>query len=387
MNNLNVRPVRLAWLPLLSVVALAACDDGGGELELTSTTRTYPATRTDFADILSDIFDDALTTPDTVSGPETTADIASDTTTGPTSPTGPFTTNAGFIGSACAGTNDCNYTDSICLGTWPNGHCSQSCERFCPDRAGLATTFCMPAATVDPGETGGRCVQRCDFGQSPTGCRAGYTCRNTSRFNEAAVTAPVCIPGDGPPDITDCIGELARRGIDFQLATNPMDSPDGGTEICDVLDPVRISGTINGVTFRYANFDANVGTLFVRCPVALALWDTAELAKSTGIVAFTHLGTYNCRYIGGTQNLSQHAFANAIDISGVRTTTGATYTLLNDWERGVSNPTTPGGKLLRDFAHEMHRLGLWNIILTPEFNSAHWDHFHIDLTEGASSLR
>jgi hypothetical protein len=308
---------------------------------------------------------------------------STDTTTGPT---GPISTNEGFIGSACETAATCDYADAECLDGWPNGHCSKACDRFCPDRAGLATTFCIAADTVDSSVSGGRCVQRCDFGQSPTGCRAGYTCRAMSRFNEPAVTAPVCVPGDAPPDVSPCIAELVARGIDFQLATNPMDSPDGGTEVCDVRDPVRIAGRVGGVDFRYADFDANVGTLFVTCEAALAIHDTARVARSLGIRAFTHLGTYNCRYIGGTQRLSQHAFANAIDLSGVETDGGAQYTLIDHWERGVANPTTPGGMLLKQLANELHRQTVWNIILTPEYNSAHWDHFHVDLTEGAYSL-
>jgi hypothetical protein len=166
-----------------------------------------------------------------------------------------------------------------------------------------------------------------------------------------------------------------------------MEVPDGGDEVCDVLDPVRISGTVAGVPFRGGSLEGPVRDLFVTCEAALAIHDTARVAKAMGIRAFSHLGTYNCRYIGGTRTMSQHAFANAIDLAGVETEDGARYTLIDHWERGVEAPMTPGGQLLKRLAQELHARSVWNIILTPEFNEAHWDHFHVDRTEGAHTLR
>jgi hypothetical protein len=382
------------------IVAMAlvipACDTDP-EAVSTSRSRAYP-TQTTSGDV-GPLADTSLLDDGHGSPPDGTADAApptdvpveppSDTAVadaGPDTapgPVGPVDINAGFIGGACASAATCTYADATCLAAWPGGHCSKACDRFCPDAAGMATTFCAAGADVQAG-AGGVCVQRCDFGKSPTGCRDGYTCRTLSRFNEPAVTAPVCVPGDAPPDVSDCIRTLIARGVDFELATNPMDSPaEGATEVCDVLDPVRVRGTINGINFRYARFDAAVGNLFVRCPVVLALWDMAELAKSRGVTDFTHLGTYNCRYIGGTTTLSEHGRANAIDISGMKLDDGSTYTLIADWERGVANPSTPGGRILRWLADAMHSQAVWNIILTPEFNSAHWDHFHLDLTDNA----
>jgi hypothetical protein len=120
--------------------------------------------------------------------------------------------------------------------------------------------------------------------------------------------------------------------------------------------------------------------------VALALYDMTELAKTRGISDFVHYGTYNCRVISGTDTLSEHAYANAIDIAGVELQTGERYTVLDDWEDGDPSPETEGGELLYWLAHEMHDLAIWNVILTPEYNAAHDNHFHVDLTPGSYFL-
>jgi len=394
----------------LSVAAVfGACADDNGEPWSATTTRTYPPLNTvaggdafiglDATSVSDTTTGDALlvdtsTQPDTSPHRDTSPPLDTspslDTsppldTTEP-GPVGPDDINTNFIGGMCASAATCTYASSTCITSWPNGHCSQACDRFCPDSAGMTTTFCANGATVNAGTTGGVCLQKCDFGKSPTGCRAGYQCRVASRFNEAGVTASVCLPGSGGPNVSNCIQELISKGIAFELSSNPMDSP-GGNDVCDVLDPIRVSGTINGVNFRYNAYSGSIGNMFVRCPVALALWDVAELAKTRNVTDISHLGTYNCRYISGTTNLSQHALANAIDIAGVKLSSGTTYTILGDWERGVANPQTAGGAILRWLATEMHARGIWNIVLTPEFNAGHYDHLHVDLTENADFIK
>jgi hypothetical protein len=36
--------------------------------------------------------------------------------------------------------------------------------------------------------------------------------------------------------------------------------------------------------------------------------------------------------------------------------------------------------VLYDFVHKLHDDRVFNVILTPEYNAAHADHFHMDLT-------
>jgi hypothetical protein len=57
--------------------------------------------------------------------------------------------------------------------------------------------------------------------------------------------------------------------------------------------------------------------------------------------------------------------------------------VFDDWEDGVDMPVTFEGQWLKDLTDQRHEQGIFNIILTPEYNAAHDDHFHVDLTPGS----
>ena len=120
--------------------------------------------------------------------------------------------------------------------------------------------------------------------------------------------------------------------------------------------------------------------MLVACDLALALGALARQARKQNIQRVVHLGTTQCRTIADTQVLSQHAFGRAIDISAFHLDNGRVVRVLQDWERGQPQPRTQPGRLLRDFAMALHRDQVFNVVLTPEYNEAHWDHFHLDLT-------
>jgi hypothetical protein len=196
------------------------------------------------------------------------------------------------------------------------------------------------------------------------------------------------MPGEGEEvALSDCMLELAERGVGFQVGQNPMDSPDGHPDlVCDVTDPVWVDGTMAGVNFRYASETAEVKRIFAACELAIAMHDTATLVAAAGVTDIIHVGVYNCRVISGTSTLSEHAHANAIDISGFRRDDGAVWTVFDDWEDGVEEPITDAGDWLLWFVNELYVQWIFNIILTPEYNAAHDDHFHCDLTPGTHSL-
>ena len=326
---------------------------------------------------------DAPTTPPTDA--PTTPPTEPPSTPGST-PSGDAPGNAGWVGASCADDADCDFADAFCLGAdegWPNGTCSLDCDRICPDRAGASVTFCVPDVVV-----GGACLQQCDFAAYPgSGCRPGYGCRTSGRFGQPEVRREVCLPGevDLPPDLP-CDGELARRGLAYTPAENPMDHPDGRPDLtCNIEGPVRLNSPMHGVSYRYVENDAPT-PMFMSCQLALAMDDLAAYLSELGIVEVAHIGTYNCREIAGSDSLSMHGLGLALDIASFTDADGVVYSVLDDWEDGVEPPRTEKGILLYEVAHQMIERGLFNIVLTPEYNAAHDNHFHIDLTPGANFL-
>lgn len=81
-----------------------------------------------------------------------------------------------------------------------------------------------------------------------------------------------------------------------------------------------------------------------------------------------HMGSYNCRKIGGSNRWSQHAFANAIDIGGFTFEDGERLSIQDDWG---DQP------VLKALARSACRR--FNVVLSPAYNEAHSDHLHLDV--------
>jgi hypothetical protein len=111
---------------------------------------------------------------------------------------------------------------------------------------------------------------------------------------------------------------------------------------------------------------------------ALALWDrhiVQPLARrhfGQKVARFDNLGSYNCRKIAGQRAQSEHSTANAIDISAFILADGTRVSLLDHW----SDPGAKGS-FLRDVRDES--CGLFGTLLSPDYNRAHADHFHLDM--------
>lgn len=113
--------------------------------------------------------------------------------------------------------------------------------------------------------------------------------------------------------------------------------------------------------------------------LAFAAWErhavepAAYTAFGRGVVQIEHFGTYACRPIRGQRHgLSEHAFANAIDVSGFRLSDGRMVSVLKDFR-------DPGPRGV--FLHRVHEGGclVFGHTLGPDFNADHKDHLHLDM--------
>jgi len=87
--------------------------------------------------------------------------------------------------------------------------------------------------------------------------------------------------------------------------------------------------------------------------------------------------------------MSQHRRATAIDIRWFKRANGETVDVLEHYERDNkkppcnANPKTRHGKFLKKFACTLHQTKTFNVILTPNANRDHHNHFHLDITPNA----
>ena len=163
-----------------------------------------------------------------------------------------------------------------------------------------------------------------------------------------------------------CRALLADAGIDDHVsATVTAAAP------CGFTDGMRLD---RDPPFRPAG-------VVTACPVAaaLALWErdvvqpAARRHLGTRVTGFDHAGSYACRRIGGGPEgrFSEHATADAIDITAFRLARGAPVSLLGDWQ--AESPRAAFLREVRDGA-----CLLFSTTLSPDYNAAHADHFHLD---------
>ena len=295
--------------------------------------------------------------------------------------------NEGWIGAACEDTAACDYDGPICIDAsqgYPWGMCSQACDRYCPDQADHAGTFCRDT------QWGGRCIARCDYSAYPNtgGCREGYRCKVIPRYNEPSVTAATCLPeGDPLFDTLDPVEqELDALGIVWGGWDYTTRSPSTHPNLdCTIDHPVRVSSPINGVDYLYYNADAPT-PMSMGAELAFSLHRLSEVLKEYNIVQVLHIGTFNCRVISGTSTLSQHSFGEAIDIYGFVDDQGRRLILEEDWEHDTTTPMNYEAQVLYEISQRMYDDFIFNIILTPNYNAGHDNHFHVDLTDGSHYL-
>lgn len=138
----------------------------------------------------------------------------------------------------------------------------------------------------------------------------------------------------------------------------------------------------------YASGDADLvpGEANMQCPLSIAtfLWlrevdDLARKRFGESVVKVHHMGSYSCRRQrgNGSGRWSEHAFANAWDIAGFELADGRTIRVLTGWNSKDKKEKA----FLRDVRQEACRI--FNVTLSPDYNAAHKDHFHVDMGPNA----
>lgn len=148
------------------------------------------------------------------------------------------------------------------------------------------------------------------------------------------------------------------------------------SEQCSIRDQVSVS---------QMGRMAVIPALNTRCQTALrmAMWEHHGLQPAAaehfgnGVRRISHFSSYSCRAIrttqGGTQRMSTHATAEAVDISGFVLRSGQQVTLLKHW-----NGTPAEQAFLREVRDSA--CTWFRVTLGPEYNALHADHFHLQHT-------
>jgi len=230
---------------------------------------------------------------------------------------------------------------------------------------------------------------------------AGLVFALTARPASAGVGAPVSLPdpppegfGDAPAlryaklDRTACEAELTRRSVPFVA----VDTARG------VLAPVRLTGPLHGVTFRTGLPKSQRATSpweIVDCRLALALDDFAVQLAAHDVQQVIHFSVYRppVESWPAGKLASRHPGALAIDAGSFVKKDGTTLEVERDFHGHIGaltcgpgagpDRTTPQAVELRRILCDAAAARLFNVVLTPDYNRPHHNHFHLEVTAGA----
>ncbi|WP_437803124.1 extensin family protein [Sorangium sp. So ce693] len=283
--------------------------------------------------------------------------------------------------------------------------------------AGVATALSDAGASLEGGEArsladgGGAGVA--DGGGDAVG----------ARFELPAWSASSRAATYGGLSADACDREVRRRGIPH--------APARGAPLVD--RPIRITGALHGVTFRgdgvakprsASPFD------IADCRLVLALDDLAAFLATRGVAEVVHFSMHRPAPAGAVAPTkapakppagkktpkgagkaakpgeraakkpaaapgrpNQHALGLAIDVAAFVKADGTRLDVKADWLGAIGAPPcgpgsepkapTPHALELREILCSISTSGLFNVVLTPNANEAHANHFHFDIKRDA----
>ncbi|MFO0681900.1 MAG: extensin family protein [Sandaracinus sp.] len=190
-----------------------------------------------------------------------------------------------------------------------------------------------------------------------------------------------------PPADTGCHAMLDALGLDWEVTGAQR----------GIADPVRVQPLIGGVTYRYTT-STTASAMLMDCSLAPRLVQLSALVRQYDVVEIEHIGIYNYRCIGGGNpdtdgcTPSMHAQARAIDLHAFITSDGTRYDVTDDFVITMRHDSCPMAfssepdRILKEIACAMVEDRIFQIVLTPNYNADHRDHFHVDMTEGSMYL-
>jgi len=185
---------------------------------------------------------------------------------------------------------------------------------------------------------------------------------------------------------SECELELDNRKISFQKETAR-----------GVAGAIRLSGPLHGVTFKADVEEKDRATTpyeIVDCRLALALDDFAAILEKHGIVEVRHYSIYRPppKSWPDDKEGTRHDGAMAIDAAHFVNKDGKSLDVVKHFNGAIGNktcgdgaapdPVTAEATELRSILCDSVAAHLFNVVLTPNYNKPHHNHFHLEVTAG-----
>jgi hypothetical protein len=172
----------------------------------------------------------------------------------------------------------------------------------------------------------------------------------------------------GTQSTLQCHLDLAREDVQFRIL------PDRRFESgCSAVGAVQLTN-IGVPTSNLTAMTCPLARQYARW-VREAVRPAASQLLGTGVARIETFGTYSCRPVNNVQGarISQHGFANAVDVSAFVLDNGRRITVEGDWNSNDER--------VRRFLRAVHRAGCqrFSVGLGPDADALHYNHLHFDL--------
>jgi hypothetical protein len=185
----------------------------------------------------------------------------------------------------------------------------------------------------------------------------------------------------------DCHRELERRNLPVKIIEEPYTGLDA---------PTRLEGKLHEVLFR-TDFDngSNEPSVYslIDCRLILGLDDFAKLLNDKGIVEVVYSSSYRPppKSAPETKRGHHHAGGLAIDVHRLRSTELGWLSVEKDFHGREGStvcgphaqpptPVTKNATVLRELVCGANERRLFQLILTPNYDRPHRNHFHLEVT-------
>lgn len=214
------------------------------------------------------------------------------------------------------------------------------------------------------------------------------------RAAEAAVETPEGAPAEGTPTLAVEIAALTNRQCLRALVRAHVPYERVHARVPGVVTPIVVTGPIGGITWHAAGERAVHETM--DCRLAVALVRYAGYLRGQHVREVRHLSLYRApspREVARHPVQTRHPGGMAIDIGAFVFDDGTSLVVEQEFRgrRGrppcgpsARVPAVAASRRLRTLFCDAVRHGYFNVLLGPNYNYEHRNHFHFEVMRGVS---
>jgi hypothetical protein len=199
--------------------------------------------------------------------------------------------------------------------------------------------------------------------------------QKSERRTAAAPARTVATPRS--PESRQCLARLGRTGAQYSAV--PDQYLDQG---CAIVGTVQLASLPSDQSSLAVS---NLGPVTCEVSQAFTGWArygvdrAARQILGSPLRSIETMGSYSCRNVAGSGRRSAHATGEAIDIAGFMLADGRRITVKDAWHGGSERE--------REFLRVVQQSACkrFGTVLSPDYNSAHHDHLHLEGVIAAKS--